>query len=632
MQRSYNGKILRVDLGTRQIEIETPDDSFFRKYVGGSCLGAYYLLKELPVGIDPFSPDNLLIFATSIVGGLPVPGLSRNSAVSKSPLTGAIASSEAGGWVTPQIKAAGFDAIIIKGRASKPTYLWIKNGKVEFRDAGNIWGKFPVEVQKIIREELCEPLARIIQIGPAGEKRVRFASIINDVRYFYGRSGLGAVMGAKNLKAIAVKGDSLPRPLNSEKLKEIIKTFGKEWKHDTNLDLISRSGSAGFTVFQNKDGQLPTSNYRTGVLDNLAITGDAFAIYNTKSEGCYGCPVKCKRSIKVDSPYKVNPEYGGPEYESVAALGSYVELNDTAAVAKANEICNKYGMDTISAGATIAFAMECYEKGLLDKDDVDGMDINFGNGKMVLKLLEKIGNREGVGDLLAEGSYRVAQTIGGEAVNLAMQVKGQELPAHDPRVKPTMGLAYALSPTGAEHVECEFDAVVKEEAPVAQFSHLQSLGIYRIIPQYVLNKDKVRFFSKSQKIFSFLDSIDLCVYTFSYIGYRGIEDIIKAAVGWDFSIYEMILVGERRLNMFRAFNAREGFDETSDCLPKRMFEGIKSGPKKGFKIDKNDFNQAKRAYYRMMGFNYKGHPTKGKLEELDLDWVIQLLGLSNNEG
>lgn len=630
MQRSFNGKILRINLENQRIEIETPNDSFYRKYIGGSCLGAYYLLKELPPGIDSFNSANLLIFATSIVGGLPVPGLSRNSVVSKSPLTGTIASSEAGGWVTPQIKASGFDAFIIKGKASKPIYLWINNGKVEFRDARNIWGKFPAEVQKIIQVEICEPQARIIQIGPAGEKRVRFANIINDVRYFYGRSGLGAVMGDKNLKAIAIKGDKLPHPSNPEKLKKIIIKFSKEWKQNADLSQISKIGSAGSTEFQNRDGQLPTSNYRTGVLDNLVITGEAFGKYNVKSEGCFGCPVKCKRSIKIDYPYKVNPEYGGPEYESVAALGSYIELNNVVAVAKANEICNKYGMDTISAGSTIAFAMECYEKGLLTKDDVDGMDLKFGNDKIVLKLLKKIGNREGFGDLLAEGSYRVAQTIGNRAISIAMQVKGQELPAHEPRVKPTLGLAYALSPTGAEHVECEHDPIVAEEASDEQFTHLQSLGIYKRIPKYTLNKDKVRFFLKTQKIFSFLDSIDLCAWLFNYYGHRTIEDIIKAAVGWDFSLYEMILVGERRLNLFRAFNTREGFDEKSDCLPDRMFEKIKSGPKEGFKIDKNDFCKAKETYYRMMGFDQKGHPTQGKLEELNLDWVAKLLKLSEN--
>lgn len=630
---SYTGKILSIDLDNYTKEIQQPDEMVYRKYLGGSCLGGYYLLKNLSPNIDPLGPKNILIFSTSVTTGIPVPGFSRCSATSKSPLTGAIASSEAGGWFGKELKAAGFDVLIIKGCSKKPVYLQISNGNVEFKNADRIWGLFPKQAQKAIKEEIGEPQVSIAQIGPAGEKLVRYATICNDLRYFYGRSGLGAVMGSKNLKAIAVYGNDFPDPFDPAIIKNIAKKFNQGWKQDFSLNSLSSLGSAGGTIFQNKDGQLPTRNFQTGFLkDADKISGEAFDRFNVRTEGCFACPIRCKRSIKCTSPYNVDPDYGGPEYESVAALGSYNAISDPVAIAKANEICNKYGLDTISAGATISFFLECCTLGLLPKNirndyDLNDHDFLFGRADTVIRLLEQIGKREKIGDLLAEGSYRVAQQIGGDAKRLAMHVKGQELPAHEPRVKPSLGLAYAVSPTGAEHVASEHDPAVQEEVSDEIFMRYQSLGVLKKIPKFALNKDKVRFFVNTQKLYSFFDSLDICVYCASCYDYRDLEDIIYAATGWSVNMFELMLIGERRINLFRAFNTREGFKKENDCLPERMFEPITSGPKKGFKLDKENFKSAIKTYYSMMSFNSEGHPTRGKLEEIDLLWVADLLNL-----
>ncbi|HKL13051.1 MAG TPA: aldehyde ferredoxin oxidoreductase family protein, partial [Halanaerobiales bacterium] len=451
-----NGKILKIHLGNKSYEIEDKDENFYRKYIGGRGIALYYMHKEISDNIDAFSPKNLLIFAAGLLTGVPGPAIPRYTVCAKSPLTDGFGESEAGGYWGPELKRAGFDAIIIKGKAEKPLYLFVKDGKVEFKEAKNIWGKETGEVEDIIKEELGDNKIKIAQIGPGGENMVRYANITNELRHYNGRTGLGGVMGSKNLKAIAVRGTKKLKLANRDKVVEIARWAAKEGMENPLADLLHKIGTPATVMGNNEAGALPTRNWQKGYYEDAEkISGETMQeTIGQSPEGCFACPVRCKRKVKVEEKdIKVDPRYGGPEYETIAAMGSLLEINDLRIIAKANELCNRYTIDTISTGMTIAFAMECYEKGLLTKEETDGLELKFGNSKVVLSLIKKIAKRKGIGDLLAEGSLRAAKELGGQAKRYVYQVKGQELPMHDPRVKTGVGLQYALADYGADHMK-----------------------------------------------------------------------------------------------------------------------------------------------------------------------------------
>ena len=442
----HNGKILRVDLNSRTMSEEELPEVLFRRYLGGGALSLYYLLKELKPGADPLGPENLLIFAASAVTGHPAAGFSRFTVAAKSPLTGAFGESEAGGWWGPELKSAGFDAVMIKGKADRPIYLWIHNGKAEIRDASHLWGQMTREAQEMIRKELGDEKVRVALIGPGGEKGVKYACILNELKHVNGRTGMGAVMGAKNLKAIAVRGDKKMALHDPEKVREIVKEVGEIWKK--NPSALGELGTARGVMPLNAGGILPTRNFTTGTFEKAeAICGETMRDTILVSRGtCYGCPVRCKREVKVEEPYHVDPEYGGPEYETLGALGSLCGMGDLKAIAMGNQLCGAYGIDTISTGTTIAFAMECFEKGILTPRETDGIKLQFGNAEAMVAMVEKIGKREGFGDLLAEGAKTAAEKIGKGSQNYAMHVKGQPFPIHEPRGKAGLALAYSIIP------------------------------------------------------------------------------------------------------------------------------------------------------------------------------------------
>lgn len=399
MSYGYAGKILRVDLSNASLTIEEPSDAFYRLYMGGSALNLYYLLKEMPPGLDPYSPDSLLALGLSVVTGTSISGLSRMTATAKSPLTGAIGDSQCGGYWPAKLKFTGFDAIIIKGRSPSPVYLWIDDGEVELRDARHVWGKTTGETQRIIFNELGdEKNIEVLQIGPGGENMVRYASLINMCNRANGRTGMGAVMGSKNLKAVAVRGNNKPAIADPKALKEVVQWGAREFP-DSNVAGLGKWGTAATVAVQQEMGGLPSYNFNSGVFDGWqAIDGQT--MYNdlllgaqdkkqtAKGRGtCFGCMVRCKRVVEIkDGPFPVDPLYGGPEYETVCAFGSYCGVADLAAVCKANEICNQYGIDTISCGATIAWAIEAFEAGSLTKDHTGGMEINFGDAETMVQI------------------------------------------------------------------------------------------------------------------------------------------------------------------------------------------------------------------------------------------------------
>ncbi len=625
MPYGYNGKILRIDLTNRKIDVEEPDEKIYRTYIGGGALACYYLLKEQKPGVDPLGPDNTLIFSTSAVSGTPAPGFSRFTISAKSPLSGSFGESEAGGWFGPELKFAGFDAIIIKGRAEKPVYLWIHDGKAEIKDAAHLWGKPLGEVHDAIREELGDSKIRIAQTGPSGEKMVRYACVINELKHANGRSGMGAVMGSKNLRAIAVRGKNRLDLFDKDKVNELIKWHNANYleTQEGRQDL----GTAGGVNFLNMSGILPTRNFSKGEFSEAgAISGEAMKEQILVGRGhCYACPVKCKREVEVKEPYSVNPRFGGPEYETIGALGSLCEIGDIKAIAKGNELCQEYGLDTISTGVSIAFAMECFENGILTTDDTDGLEVSFGNADAMLKLIELIGNRQGVGDILAEGVLRAAKRIGKGAEKFAMHVKGQEIPLHEPRGKASLALAYATSPVGADHVECPHDQLFYP-APNKNLDEAAMLSPLEPIEPTDLNPEKARYFYYLQNTWGLYNVIGVCIFTAWPLGQFSMDQLVeymRAVTGWNTSLYELIKANERSQHLFRIFNCREGFSKEDDALPDRFFEPLENGALKGASLSREDFDKTLETYYGMMGWDPEtGIPTPAKLHEIGLSWAI----------
>ncbi len=630
MPNGYAGRILHVNLSNGSINIEQPDESFYRFYMGGSALAMHYILREVPKGADPLGPENVLVVSVGVLTGAPISGQSRVMANAKSPLTGAIGDSQGGGFWPAELKRAGFDAVVIRGRAAKPVYLWIHDGEAELRDATYLWGKVTGEAEALIRQELGDPKVEVLQIGPAGEKLVRYAAIMNMSNRANGRTGMGAVMGSKNLKAIAVRGRQRPGIADPEALAKLAR-WGVE-NVESMIGGLARHGTANVVISQQEAGGLPTRNWTSGVFEHYeAISGPRMSETILKErDTCFGCAVRCKRVVEVKEPrWQVDPLYGGPEYETIATLGSYCGVGDLSAIAKGNELCNKYGLDTISTGATIAFAMDCFEHGLLTTADTGGIELRFGNGEAMVKLVELIAKREGIGDLLAEGSARAAARIGRGAERFVVAAKRQELPAHMPEVKRSLALIYAANPFGADHMSSEHDPSYSPTASATSLARMSSLGLIRPQDPLVLNEEKVRFAFYVECFFSLLDSIGTCQFVWGpgwqLYGPNQLVEAVRAVTGWETSIFELMKVGERRLNMMRAFNAREGFGRKDDWLPARCFEPKKGGPSDGYAVSEEELRQALDWYYAIAGWDAEGKPTRGKLLELGLGWVADLL-------
>src|SRR5437899_7538746 len=423
---AYWNKILHVNLSDRTTWIEEPGDAFFRRYAGGRGMIAHYLLKYVPRGADPLGPDNVLIIAPGILTGAPVPGAGRHSAGAKSPLTGGFGESEAGGLWGAELKRAGWDGIVVKGAATSPVYIYIKDDQVEIRDAEHLWGLEIMDTDDTLKAEVGERLARVCEIGPSGEKCVKIAGIVNDYKDIAGRAGLGAVMGSKKLKAIVVRGSKHLPLADPPKVKEI-----GRWVADTLQEnhwafhnFGTGMGLDGYT----KVGGMAVRNYEGGPFDRAAeISAEALVEtgYRIKMEACWACTVRCKKVVKLEQPYQIDPKYGGPEFESIAAMGSDCGIGDLAVVAKANERCNALGVDTISFGATVAWAMDLHRRGILPDAQIDGVPLEFGSGRALLVALEAIALRHGLGDVLAEGSARAAERLGGK--EFLTTVKGLEI-------------------------------------------------------------------------------------------------------------------------------------------------------------------------------------------------------------
>jgi aldehyde:ferredoxin oxidoreductase len=627
---SYNNAVLHVDLTTGKITVENPGEKFYQKYGGGGAIGMYYILKETPRGIDALSPENVLTLFTSVTTGLTISGQSRLTVNARSPETNAIGDSQAGGFFPATLKFAGFDGIVVKGKSEKPVYLYIHDGEAELRDASHLWGKITGEVENTLKEELGNPRIQVLQIGPSGEKLVRFAAIMNMCNRANGRTGMGAVMGSKLLKAVVVSGKKKMVAADPKAISELHKSGTRELANNADVSGCGTYGTASCVGFQDSIGSFPTRNFNEGHFEDFEkLTGELMSDTILKNrDTCYACIVRCKRVVETEyKGVKVDPLYGGPEYETLGTFGSYCGVSDIKAVSLANQICNMYGVDTISCGATIAFAMECYENGLITKADTGGIELKFGDADAMLAMLNKIVAREGFGNDLAEGSQRAAAKIGKGAEDFLITVKGHEMPAHMPQSKKSLAVLYMVNPFGADHQSGEHDPMYETGGADYYYTRLARIGLDKIQEPSSMNDEKVRFSYLGQIFYSAMDNFCLCQFVYGpawcLYGPDETAQLIHGATGWDYTVEDFMKHGEIRLNMLRAFNAREGFDRNDDKLPKKVFKPLQgSGATAGVALDIEEMEHYKDVYYALAGWDIKsGNPTPAKLKELDLDWI-----------
>ncbi|MEW6566899.1 MAG: aldehyde ferredoxin oxidoreductase family protein [Chloroflexota bacterium] len=626
----FTRRILHADLTQGRLEVEAPPETFYRKYFGGSAMGMYYIVKQTPPGVEAFAPENVLTLMLSVLTGAPISGQSRMTANARSPLVDGIGDSQCGGFFPAEMRFAGFDGVVIRGKSPRPVYLWLHDGQAELRPADHLWGKTTSQVDDLLKAELGDDKIEIAQCGPAGEALVRLAAIINMANRASGRTGLGAVMGSKNLKAVVVRGTSKRLPWHdAKKLNELAKWGAGEVEANADVLGLQKYGTASVVVFQNTIGSFPTFNYNAGQFDGFeAISGERMADTILKdNDTCYACTVRCKRVVETEFRGRpVERRHGGPEYETISTFGSYCGVDDLPAISLANKICDEYGLDTIGTGATVAWAMECYEKGLLSQAEI-GFPAPFGDAEAMVRLAESIAQRQGIGDILAEGSRRAADRLG-RGHELLITVKGAEAPAHMPHAKRSLALIYAVHPFGADHQSSEHDPMIEDGAGELYMKRLALMGFDHTLPQYSLGPDKVRFALKTQHFYSFLDTADLCQFVWgpawTLYGPEETVEFVRAATGWqDFTLDELLEVGERRLNMLRAFNAREGIDRQADRLPAKFFKPlIGTGPTAGMALSREEVEAAKEEYYRQAGWDAAtGYPTPGTLARLGLEWL-----------
>ncbi len=626
----YMGQILRVNLSTKKITKEPLSEADAKKYIGGRGIAAKILYNELSAGIDPLGPENKLVFAAGPLAATGYPLNSRWIAAAKSPLTGIWGDTTCGGTFAVQIRKAGYDALIVEGSSDSPVYINIMDDTVEIRDAAHLWGKLTLDTEMTIAKDLGIEKRRendpsVICIGPAGEKLVKIANMMHTAHRAAGRTGLGAVMGSKKLKAISVRGTKKVPIANPERLQEMIKETVKEITTNKDLLWFKKYGQAGYVDSQNEAGGLPTKNFQKGTFDDYQkINGITLAETILKNVStCSECPVACKRDVEVtEGPYApINPLYGGIEYENVAALGSLLLISDLEAISKENQMCNEYGIDTISVGVIIAWLMECYDRGIISKDDIDGIEATWGNIDAAITLIKKISEREGAGDWLAEGLKKATEKIGRGSERYAVEVKGLEIPMHEPRQKKGVGLSYATSVRGGCHMQAFHDGDLEGGDATPE------IGISKAMNRHDTSFDKVDAVKRSQDWIAITNSLLLCTspgwfgYTYNKPAY--LTEALNVITGWNCEVTELLQTGERINNLARSFSVREGLTRKDDYLPPRFTEEeLPDGPSKGHRIPKETLQEMLDNYYELRGWDKTtGHPTKQKLQELGLDFV-----------
>ncbi|MEM0359087.1 MAG: aldehyde ferredoxin oxidoreductase family protein [Candidatus Hadarchaeales archaeon] len=620
MKGGYKGKILRVNLSTGRIEKENLSPELARKFLGGVGLGSYLLFKEVPAGTDPLGESNKLFFCTGPLTGTRIP-TGRYVVVFKSPLTSILGwSSSAGHW-GPELKFAGYDLLIVEGASSSPVYLWIDDDFVELRKAQHLWGATTSETQRRIRKELGDEEVRIACIGPAGERLVRFASIINDEGRAAGRCGAGAVMGSKKLKAIAVRGHGGVKVADPERVSELVKRMYEVWKSEPFVRSLHLYGTNAMTSFTSGIAAFPTRNFQSGWFEEWEkLSGPTLSkTLLVKKAGCFGCPIACGRvSVVKSGPYQGMVVWG-PEYEHVNTFGAGCGNSDLEIVSICHQLVNEYGMDGISCGRAISFAMECYEKGLLKKEEADGLDLTWGNKETIVELVKRIGERRGIGDLLAEGTRLAAKRLGRGTEKYAMQTKGLEYAGYEPRGMKGMALTYALGNRGGCHITTGM--LYLDIGTMTWMYPLDS----PLDPQ-VLDLEKVKAEIALERRYTVIEAAVLCKF-FAGIVFTPslLASSLSAVTGWEMDEGEVDRIGERIWTLQRMFNVREGISRKDDTLPERFFtEPLPDGFSQGQVLDRKTFEEMLDTYYRMVGWDENGIPREEKIRELGLEEFLPL--------
>ena len=618
----YAGKILRINLTNKTSKEEPLQEQLARDFIGGAGFAIKYLFDEVKAGTDPLCPDNKLIFACGPFTGAGVPCSSRMSVAGKSPLTGAVGLALSGGHFPVEMKYAGWDVIIIEGKADKPTYVAITGNAVRFRDAARSWGTLTFDCQQIIKDELQDQNVRVCCIGPAGERLCRIAGIINERRAL-GRKGLGAVMGSKNLKAIAVRGVE-PIPIASEeKYRKSRAALLKAFKESPVLyPEFAQHGTPMVVEVTGAMGILPAKNWTaTGQFVPEGLSLESQTTRKIGKEHCHDCPVGCSQMKMAKSGDYAGILSEGPDFETVYAFGSNNGIDDIDSVIAADRLADELGLDSVSSGVTIGFAMECFEKGILTLKDTDGIDLRFGNDAAMIKVLRKMAFRDGIGDLLADGSLAAAKKIGRGTEKFAIQVKGLELAGYDVRGAKAHGLNYATAYTGADH--CKGYA----------FQEIFGLPVPHQVDRLAIEgKGKLTMWNQDIQAVT-CDCAPMCKFLLDMaipqIACQNTADLMDAITGLPFTPEEVMKVGERLTNVAKAFNVREGFTRADDTLPERlMTEPLKAGASKGQLISRKDLDTMLDEYYSERGWDVKtGMPTRAKLVELGLEYIADALNL-----
>ncbi len=606
----WKGKVLFVQLDTKTIKEADLDPKVAKDYIGGRGLGIYYLNKMLDPNCDPLSSENLLVMATGPLTGSGAPTGARYMVMTKSPLTGAITCSNSGGFFPTELKKSGYDAILFEGKSDRPVYLWIENGKAELRAAEHLWGKDTHKTTEMLLSE-THTKAKVACIGPAGERKVLFAAIINDRHRAAGRSGVGAVMGSKNLKAVVVKGVDKIELADEKRFKKFNKEILDRFREETEKTPmgLTVNGTAGVVMATQNFGVLPTKNWQQGTfegwkkIDGEQLTHD----FLVKNSSCFGCPIGCGRKTKVEDP-GFSGEGEGPEYETIYAMGSNCMIDNLAAITKANYLCNELGMDTITMGATIACAMELVERGYLSEDEV-GRSLEWGDEQALVELISKTGIREGFGNTLAEGSYRMAEQY--NHPELSMVSKKQEFPGYEPRGAQAMGLAYATSPIGGSHMR-------------GDPAYFELFGIPKPVDPHQW-KGKARITKSFQDLSAVIDSAGLCIFfavrnlaePVLEVPPTGILEYLNSVTGAEYTLEELMQAGERIITAERLFLSKAGFSRRDDSLPERLtHDPLPTGPAKGLICHLQEMLDE---YYKEQNWSEDGIPTQDRLEELGLD-------------
>lgn len=612
----YWGKKLEVDLTKGLANVERIGEPIFKKYLGGVGIAAKVILDEVGPNVDPLGPDNVLVFAVGPFQGTTIPGSGKWIVASRSPLTGIWADSCAGGNWGPEFKRTGFDAVVIRGRAKSPVYLWIYDGEAEMRDASEVWGKTTSKTDREIRANLGEPKAKVACIGPAGERLVKFANIVNE-HGFAGRCGIGAVMGSKNLKAIAVRGTMAVEVAKPDKLARYSKDLTRKI-HGATVGFRKYGTTASAKSLHDNRGYGLTKNWREGTFDKInEIDGDHFLEITVSPVACPPCPIACHRHTKVDKPSKYAYDGHGPEYETIAMLGWLNIVSDAKAIGYMGHLCNEYGVDTITTGSMLGFTAECYERGWVTKEDLDGVEIRWGDADSMITLIHRIAKRKGFGNVLAEGVRRAAEYVGHDAPNIIVHVKGLDYPAHDPRAIYPLIINYATGTRGACHQRgFVADGYGGEFIP--------EWGIPEKFERYDM-KNAAYIAAKYQDWAVLFNSLVQCEYMpFGGLTLTDQVNLLRYVTGWDVDLRSVAEIAERIFNLQRMIDVYYGISSKDDTAPLRVFEALKDGKSAG-KVPL-PFKKSLKEYYELRGWNSDGKPTVEKLAELGLIEILSRKG------